>query len=260
MATDYSQWLLGLLDQTFCTQLLDTIYHYEKSAEGEWVAKAIPRCFATPDRAFSQMAKVLGKFLGTTVDVARIPLPFSSLSRLGIERDPTRSQISPVRASALIDSYGEYHSDEDDIQSWLDGTLDASLVSSSLHPVAVKVNYQVDYWARNLRHLDKVSEQLFQAFYYGVFTITIPFPEPFGDKMVSVEMADWGDNSDLEGDESSNRRLRKTVGFTVSTWIPMAASSTKLVQEIDIDAYHSDDLVTEDYLLKAVKVTSEGVS
>ena len=250
MAYDYTGWLYGKYDQALCTGLIDpNLKHMEKGSSG-WEIVSIPRCFATPNRAFANMASVLTKFYGREVSVENIPLPFISISRETAVIDPSRMTISPVRHAAL-QYYGSFITDETSADDLINAADLSLRVVQVKHPVPIKITYQLDFWCKQHRHKDYLDVAWHRMFRNNIAYITVEFDEPFGSKLVSVLPGGLTDNSELEGNEEFNRTLRMSGTMEVQGWIPDSVPSAlvPLIRQIVTDYIESSDLESEDDLL-----------
>jgi hypothetical protein len=222
----YRDWLFGLYDGAFADRLLGKIKHTDRTTNNDgsvstkiWV---IPKCFATPDRAHAQIAKVMKKSSGQNVPqtkVDAVPFPFISLSRIGHEYDAYRHQYADRRYASLVLADGTHTTDPAIVDQWCKGEIEAKGIGRSRWPLPVNIQYQVDFWSRNLRHHDSFRVQLYRLFYHGVHYLSVPFNSPFGERIIGTFLESLVDNSNIEPGEDQ-RDLRWAATITVKGWIP----------------------------------------
>jgi hypothetical protein len=201
--------------------------------------KSVPMVFATPERAFGQMAQFLSKRFDRHYDRKSIPLPFNSIQRLDATFDvPDRWRLARVRhAQALAQNdepVGEKHEYPDDkcvIFSW----------RGYAWPTPTRLPYQLDVWGRNLRDLDLITQQVILLFDFGDETwLRVKHPEPFGWRICPVTLERVSNNSQLEVQDGEQRSLRRTIAFRIDGWIPKPATDVKSVRRVDVEFEEMD--------------------
>lgn len=254
---DYSDWVYGQHDKAF-VDWLNTMRHLIKLSDGTWAWRHIPKCFATPDRAHAQIAKVLQKSVHNQtgewkkVDTKTIPIPFMSISRTTAYFDASRFQYGRQRYVGLQMPDGTLSNDPADMQNWVDGYFDATKIIQTKYPIPVDLKYQVEYWCRNKKHVDVLDPQLWKAMTGGrLIYLTVEFGGLFGNRLVPLFLEAISDNSRLEGGEE-NREQRRTYEFTFKGWIPNDPILVNLVQRTELQIWTSDDMVHEEELVGVV--------
>jgi len=208
-------------------------------------------CFATPDRAFAQIRKMVRERTGQ--DVTRMenpiayldaggeaqrkpevtPLPFASLGRIGVGLDLTRYVRFYFRR--------RYY------------TADRTKYYGMKRPLPINLSYQVDLWARDLFDLDDLANQMLLRLEADYFYLTVEHPFPMGEKIVYTKFEGVVDKSDLEPAEQQ-RVLRKSFTFTVHGWLAYPADEYGIVETAGIEIDRSEDLEEIDEVLDVVEM------
>jgi len=195
--------------------------------------KAVPVVFATPERAFGQMAKTLAKRWGRQVDVKSIPLPFISMQRLDANFDvPERWRHARMRKAQALGINGERVAPR---YTWPENHCDIFAWEGFEWPTPTQLPYQIDVWARNLFDLDLISQQVIRAFNMGdEVWLGVKHEDPFGWRIVPVTLTQMSNNSQLEAQDGEERQLRRTIGIRMDGWVPRLSTTVKAVRRIDI--------------------------
>ena len=241
-------------------------------------AKQIKRVFATPDRAFSQMRKILGLDEVPTHE-ATIPLPFYSINRLDPVPEPERDLVNlsgtraysyrqvkctvcdnilslaefntgvcPYCASAISETVNSEFTEYD-----LESKTEAEALADKWHfegsdemPQPYMVQYQFDLWIKTLGEALYQQQQIARQFIKGDLEIDIDYPRPFDTQRTYINNLESVNNSDLEPGED-NVNVRYTFTMDVHTWLPPLIQRTGPVKELDIE-YHNLDGTVEFYV------------
>ena len=199
--------------------LVDQFKPYDLAVR-EWLVKLGPLLntptfnvvFATPDRAFATLGKLLEKRYGDRADKIKLaPYPLASISRLShtLDRERMVTRLQPFRGRRY--------------------TADKRVMYDALFPLPWDMTYQIDFWAKT-----REPANLFMAWIQGeatpqgVLTVDMtPIDAAWGSKVVMFDVAEVTDNSVLEAEEE-NRALRYSVTLTVHGWVllPLKANKT----------------------------------
>ena len=236
-------------------------------------SKIIKKVFATPDRAFGMMRKILGNS-NVPSHEAPIPLPFYSITRLDPIFDPRRdlaafsirawrarqlkcpvcdlivsledlnNGICPYCAAVIteaniiklnydISSKTEEEALEDE---W-------SYEGSTEVPRPYTVTYQFDLWCRTLGEAMYQHQEFERNFMHGYDIIEVEYPEPFRARDCLLDNPTNVNNSDLEpGEEEVKIRYSFTVDL--QCWLPPRLQRTTPVKELTIEYHNLDGSVT----------------
>lgn len=181
---------------------------------------------ATPRRAFAQMKDLLvrkGWLDPAAINKASyqmVPLPFASIMRMA----PILAQdrFSPFTITkGLVDS-------------------EIKKIAKSRFPIPIDIPYQVDFWVRRKFTEARILEWLFsklarQGVGLDEFTLTVNLGSFFGNKLVTVAVGSFADNSSLEPDEL-DVDIRFTVDLTIKAWMtPLPGEEEYLVHTLLVD-------------------------
>jgi hypothetical protein len=169
--------------------------------------------YATPSHAHASAMQVL-KRKGWTLkgmtgvddkgdqDWYNIPYPFASITRSDPVPDPSRG-IVPFVFRKFQRYAGNY--------------------AATRHPLAYDIQYTIEYWMRSkfteahlLEWLAVVKSPIGAS--PNEFFLTVPFPEPWGEKIIAAKDMSLTDNSDLEPGDEDDRQLRFTLTFNLKAW------------------------------------------
>lgn len=208
--------------------------------------KSVPAVFATPERAFGQMEKVLRNKFGSSYQGKSVPLPFISMQRMQDTLDHERRwHYGRIRKMQAVNSRGKYSAAAEETPDDAD-QLDSWLGMEFPHPVTL--NYQVEAWARIGRDLDLIRYRILMAFegHGSAVYLNVEHLPPFGWQKKLLTLSAVRNTSQLEVQEGQDRTLRETYDFTLEAWIPFPAEATKAVKAGAVDVEAVDDLETED--------------
>lgn len=261
---NFSNPALRRYDQALALYISQNIKQGHKNELGIYEVKTIPSCFATPDRAHAQMSEVIERSIGVrrgrdkaaTRPIEAVPLPFASIFRVSTTLDVKRYNFGSIRKAGLDLGNGVYSTDLYTIQQWLRGEIEAEGYVRMPFPLPVFIQYQIDYWARNVVHLDAIEEQYWLLFRNLMGYIDVEFEEPWATKTNPVLFNEIRDTSQLETG-FQNRELRKTVTLTVSGWMWSASTQvthSKFIKQVDIELWESENLVDLDELLATIEL------
>jgi len=195
--------------------------------------KPILSVFASPERAFGQIEKVVRERQGDTPKV--IPLPFVSISRILHALDSTRY----VRVPYL--NRFRHPTDPDNKFMGTD------------RPQPMNLTYQVDFWSRNLSDLDNLMVQLIQKLRFNEIFLSVDLTEPFHHQLARTRLdgiAEAGDR--LAGPRQ--RVLRRILTFVIEGWVFYIPTEYGRVKTIITEIWDWPD---ETELYDTVTVTGE---
>lgn len=207
-------------------------------------SKSVPTVFASPERAFGQLAKVLNKrkrgVSGSSYTAKTIPLPFMSLSRLTDRNDfERRWHKGRIRKLQALDNLGNRMPVERMTQP--DNTTEFDAWEQQEFPSPIVIPYQLDGWAKELRDLDLIYKHVVTSMQSGDLTyIDVKHPEPWNWLLRPVRWTGMTNNSNLEVAEGDERSLRYTFNFEVEAWIMKPSTSVKVVKAAEADYYDFD--------------------
>lgn len=206
-------------DRAVWHKVREVVYHTQDE-NGQDSAKPIFVVFASPERAFAQVAKQLARQRGidkvTDQDIKNVPLPIVSINRLPPKFDPKRYQHCTLK--------NLYYCAER--QEWY----------KTKRPNPYDIQYQIDLWARNIGTMDDLMNQILSWFDSNYFYLKVEHPFPFGDRIVFTQLNDVADSSKLE-DEKDQRAIRRTISMTVSGWLCFPAESHSIVEKVVTEVY-----------------------
>ena len=203
--------------------------------------RPLPCVFATPERAFGQMSRVLKKRLGKTPQT--IPLPFASIQRVREEYDSQRYNTHFQYRWASNESLTKWYGVQ--------------------RPLPFKFWYQVDVWARLLRDLDDLGTQLAlrqraDEVYLPVSRPVLPTPDLKGVSEFLSLMLFRGvvETSQLEPGRDQ-RVLRRSYSYVVNGWKDFDAEEYGIVETVRTDIWDTDDYEEGTDLLDTVIVQGQ---
>jgi len=232
-------------------------------------ATTIKKVFATPQRAFGMMRKILRMDIDT--HETPIPLPFYSIMRLDPIPEPDRDMVTlgNIRAwdykqikCTVCDTIIPLASfntgtcphcgasiDEDTNSEFLSYDLESKTVDeansdewhyegSSWVPEPYMVQYQFDLWCKTLAEANYQQMLFMREFTKGDLILNIDYPNPMGTQKTYVDNLDITNNSDLEPGEN-NVNIRFSITCDVHTWLPPLIDRTGPVKTLNIE-YHND--------------------
>lgn len=212
-------------DKAFIDKMHSVLF-YTRNENGISSQKKVTTVFATPERAFAQVAKQMKRHTSSLAGISdadlikNIPLPILSVSRLAGNVDQNR--------------YIRYH------YKRLQYTDDETKYVGAQRPQPWTFNYQVDSWARELQTLDDLQNQMILWLRSTEFWMYVNHPVPIGRVNCLVEFDGMTDNSVLETD-SEQRALRRTYSFKVYGWLCYVPQEYGIVEQINLDYYEYDD-------------------
>lgn len=166
--------------------------------------------YSTPEKAFSK---------GNLNQNGRILLPSVSLFRISVNQNETKWKYPTSRATA-------YSYTEKDL---------TALTQKNVGVIPVDLSYQVDIWAKYQDDMQYLWYQITKAFNpelrlkatFGINGYQIEIP-------ANCYLEGINDNSDLEPDEESDRKLRATADIRVETFIPADVKEWNLINVISV--------------------------
>jgi len=185
--------------------------------------------FASPERALSQVKRHIRARTGEDPKV--VPLPYVSLSRTDSDFDPSRYVRAFVRR-----------------KYW---SADRSKYDTVARPQPIKLTYQAQLWARNLRDIDYVVGRLITSMRGNELYINVKVPPPINELYSRFYLEGIDDASELDAG-NSQRVLRRVFTFGVDAWICYAPYEVGRVEKMTTDIYESDDMEVEGDLLDSV--------
>ncbi len=161
-----------------------------------------------------------------------MPYPVVTLSPQGLTPDPARWQPAPIRTGIF--------------------SPDQSSVLFFPWPTPWNLSYQIDIWTRTAQDMRSLRTSLWAMLtgtHAGETTLTIEYPEPYGRKLVYLDLAGDTNTSLLETSEDE-RTLRHTFSVTLRGWLFKAAVSVPTILDshvIMVDGDPTDDGLREWY-------------
>jgi len=220
-------------DKSFVDKLRSIAFH-TIDEKGNDSARPLACVFATPERAFAQMAKQIIKRKGLQMSedevIKTIPLPIASVSRLQGNIDLSRFVNADV---GVPDQYNE---------NWY----------SARRPMAWSFQYQVDIWTREIQVMDDLQVQMLQWLRANEFWMSVEHPDPIRTLRVLARLNNSTDNSVLES-EKDQRKIRRTFTFDIDGWICYPMLVSKQVQMVIAQFYESGGFV------EGIEVTEDSV-
>jgi len=183
--------------------------------------------FATPDRAFATLKDLLKKKYGDRSEKVRLmPYPVASIARVGHALDQERflPQSRTYRGRVY--------------------SADQKVSYNAPYPLPWDMTYQIDFWAKN--------RDTMNAFGLFVQTESTPLGRlmvdfspvwlPWGEKIVTFDLREITDNSQLEPDEE-DRVLRLSATMVLHGWVLSAAKPTPTVLQTltEVKFYETED-------------------
>lgn len=210
-------------DKAFVDKL-GTVKFNTVNAHGDLSSKPLIRVFASPQRAFSQVAKQMLRKQGinrpTREQLAEaqrvIPLPIASVNRLGGYSDLNRFIQADMSNLAYNTSTGKY--------------------VGTNRPLPYTFPFQVDVWSRNRFTADDLANQMFLWLRATEFWLEVDHPIPIGDINVMFELVSYTDKSALES-QTEERLIRFTFTFNCFGWLVYPMEEHGIVESIHIDYY-----------------------
>ena len=219
-------------------------HNYDKAVI-DWVHSAqynkrpLPCCFASPERAFAQMQRLLEE---RRVGAKTIPLPFASVHRIADMYDPLR----------FNNTYQERVAANADFTTWY----------GMERPLPFTFTYQIDLWARLIHDLNDLTTQFLlrhraDELYLTVDHPVIPTPDlKDGPRRLIVLTLYRGANESSEVEPGTDQRvIRKSLTYDVFGWRCFEPDEIPSVITVITDIVESDDLVTDGDLLSRTTVT-----
>jgi len=189
----------------------------------------------------SQMSRLLTARSGTTPKT--IPLPFASINRVSEAYDPQRFNNSYMYRVAA----------NSDLTEWY----------GMKRPAPYNITYQIDLWARNLKDLDALGNQLAlrqraDEIYLTVDHPVIPTHDLSGTTQLYALTLLRGINETSEKEPGRNQRvLRRSHTYEVAAWKDYVPEQYGVVETVITEIWDTDDdqpLETGTDLLDTVRV------
>ena len=166
--------------------------------------------YSTPEKAFSK---------GNLNQNGRILLPSVSLFRISVNQNDIKWKYPTSRATA-------YSYTEKDL---------TALNQKNIGVIPVDISYQIDIWTKYQDDMQYLWYQITKAFnpelrLKAIFNINgyqIEIP-------ANCYLEGINDNSDLEPDEESDRKLRATADIRVETFMPVDVKEWNLINVISV--------------------------
>lgn len=203
-------------------------FSYQKHEDGTMLR--VPTVFATPDRAFGQYGRTLEEKYKKRFNKESLPLPFISMSRLGVVDDPSRREYAKIRKRML----------SKDRRKWVGGN----------YPIPVNLGYEINIWSKTLRTADAIRLQLKRSFYRSqLVVLDIYHPLPLSWQKVIMRYTGFTDNTNLEPGTTEERMVRHTHSFEIEGWITYPYEITPSVisvhQNIEVESNVGDSVVLD---------------
>ena len=234
--------IFGNYDKSFVNKCR-TVRYYTQDNTGNDVNYAIPCVFASPDRAFAQMASQIARQKGVkkeTIDVNSIPLPIMSISRPSESVDLkryVRHKFNRLMYNPAEDKY-----------------------IGMVRPNPTDITYQIDVWARTISDLDDITNQINLWLRADEFYLTVEHPVPMNERLVLTQITDIHDHSQMSPNTEEKRTLRKTFTFVVHGWVVPEKYEVGIVRKVIVDIYDNINELSPVFLDRiTVTSTSDGV-
>ena len=219
----YTQ-IFGNYDKAFSLKIHDTVFYRTQDAKGIDIRRPVPVVFATPERAFAQVAKQIAR-KQQAVDISKddyknIPLPIISISRTSPSPDWKRFvqvKLRKLKYDLRKDKY-----------------------LATYMPFPLDLPYQIDVWTRTIDDLDDITNQLILWLRANEFYLHVSHPEPFGDRIVLVEFGQVNDTSQLDPKNEEQRSLRRTLTYNVHGWLCRETEDIWRAEQVITDFYTND--------------------
>ena len=237
--------LFANYDKSFVDKLR-TVKYRTTGADGVYIEKPIMCVFATPERAFAQIAKQiarrknLDKPSRAQLDeiIKTIPLPIASVSRLVGSVDQSRFVNYQFKRLAITNEF------------------ENTRYYGTRRPLPWTFKFQVDTWARNIQVRDDLHVQMMLWLRSTEFWMTVSHPAPINNVRVVVDFEGMVDNSQLES-ETEQRLLRESFTFKVSGWLCYAPQTYGIVETIINNFYYVDEDGNETFEDQLIVVAEE---
>jgi len=222
----------------------------------DWVGNIIhrdypvARVFASPERAFAEMKKMLDKKSAAVGknSPSVVPLPFISISRTFEDFDPTRYNRHELRRLFSNSAGTECLS-----VKW---------------PIPVNIRYQLDVWAMYGRDMSSIKQQYKLLFWEGgrdyLLEVRHPvylndpsrtYADAYYDMRIPLFNEGIVNNSDLEPGEQRRKVLRETFTLRAEGWIFAPADLAKQVLSVTTTIAQMESDGTEGDTLDTIVVT-----
>lgn len=189
-------------------------------------AAKVPCVFATPERAFAEVAKRVKANKDTMLATQKkYPLPFISIDRASMTYDPRRDNRAVIKKMA-----------------W---NTDRTLYFNQPWPSPMIYLYTTTFWTRNLHDLDDLGNQLYFLFMSGpIAYLLVKHPFPMGNKLVYTTVSE---DRKLPVTETPNKQrvLRRAITLRVEGWLVPKYETTPVVRQVITEIR---DMETEDVL------------
>lgn len=185
---------------------LKTLTYKDSSGVEKSVENVI---YSTPEKAFAK---------GNLNQNGRILLPAISLFRVSVNHNDVKWKYPTSRAMA-------YSYTQKDL---------TALTQKNVGVIPVDVSYQVDIWTKYQDDLQYIWYQITKAFNPELrLTATFNIDGYQVEIPTDCYLEGLNDNSDLEPDEESDRKLRVTADIRVETYLPLDVKEWKLIKIVD---------------------------
>lgn len=194
----------------------------------------IPCVFATPQRAFAQVARQIARKRGaaqvTDADIKNVPLPFMSLSRVDEKYDPTRYVRYNFSPALYEPATGNHY-----------GTRS---------PAPYDFTYQLEVWSRTIDEMDDASNQIRQQLRADEMWLTVNHPPPYGDISVLSLFQGQIEHSEMDPRSKDERVVRRSYTFVLKGWVCYEMTVSSIVERVIVDFY--GDVEGSDHLDQVV--------
>lgn len=217
-------------DRAMVDQLRTNIFHYTHTSDAPI---PVPCVFATPQRAFAQIAKQIARKSGlrepTPEMLKNVPLPMMSINR-GAETLDNKRYIRYRNPRVL----------EDASEGKLMGVI---------YPQPIEIPYDLSVWARTGDELASINEQIIQMLRFNEMWLTVQHPLPVSDRRVHVQLMAQIDGSDIDPGDGRQRTLRRSYSFVAHGWLCYAPFETYRIEQVIVDFYDWDETERLDRLV-----------
>jgi len=174
--------------------------------------KVIPNVIASPEKVFGEMTRIQGldnkKF--------RPILPFISITRVAVTRDPNRYNRNDIR-----------------------GFVDESEANSTLvtrYPVPVSIEYQFDVWMNFQDHANKILQAFELEFNHPTY-VQFTIDSIMQDKICYFNLDTINDTTTLEPIAEQNRIFRNSYNCALNAWMYYGYTPINTIGSWQFDLY-----------------------
>jgi hypothetical protein len=175
--------------------------------------------FMTPERAFAQIEERMHAPKGSTIEKQKvIPLPFTSINRLGETFDPKRSHHWARQRYAQ--------------------TTEGS--TTVPWPQPYNIGYSANFWGRTLRDLDWLTGQVRLLFGEANYTyLTVRYADPVGLQQTFFQLEEDRKMPTIDSAEGQPV-FRREMSVRLDGWLFRTPLDYLLIDTVETDIYHDE--------------------